>query len=81
MKLKKLKAEHVAYIKKWLDSGEKTAIYECAFCKRDNETIKPRKGMVDKRGYWDSVKICVECSRLNFVKVYPSGKTEVIKLN
>ena len=77
----KLRTEHVEYIKRWLDRGEKTAIYKCAFCDKDNETIKPQKNMVDKRGYWDSVKICVECSRLNFVKVFPSGKTEVFKLN
>ena len=68
-------------IKKWAESGEKTAFYKCSFCNRENETIRPKKDMVDKRGYWDNVKICVECSRLNFVKVWPSGKTVAIKIN
>lgn len=75
------KREHFKYIKKWVESGGKVAIYECQFCHKENETQRPQKNMVSRKGYWDSVKICFECSRLNFVKVYPNGKTIAIKLN
>ena len=57
----------------------KLATWVCSNCHCQNKTIKPLQSEVSTKGYWDSGKKCALCGHVNFVKVYPDGKTEVGK--
>jgi len=65
------------FLKKWKANGKKTTFYTCLHCLRAVETIQPNKNEVSSKRYWDSLSLCPHCQGLNFVKVYPSGKTNV----
>jgi len=66
------------YLDRWKSNGGKTTFYTCNHCKQQIETRQPTKDLVSSKGYWDSVTSCSKCDGLNFVKVYPSGKTKSI---
>lgn len=68
------------YLKDWKSNGHKTTAYVCKHCNKHIETAEPDKDMCNDRGFWDSVKICIHCNKLNFVVVYPTGKTKAIKI-
>jgi len=68
------------YLKRWVKGGGKLSIYVCQHCEAPILTYRPEKSMVSAKGFWDSCMLCPECGKLNFVKVYPSGKTKAIKL-
>ena len=68
------------HFKKWLKDGNKLTQYECPYCKRLLFTPQPKKDMCSSKGFWDSAMICYECGKVSFVRVYPSGKTEVFKI-
>ena len=76
----KLKKQLNIYLKRWKKSGKKITSYICQHCKEKIKTPQPDKNLVDKKGFWDSATICSECERMNFVTVYPSGKTVAFKL-
>jgi len=64
----------------WLKEGNKNTFYKCEHCLNLIETIQPQKKMVTSKGFWDSAMVCINCGEINFVRVYPSGKTESFKL-
>jgi len=79
--LKKLNEANKTYMDRWLKDGNKVTTYTCQHCKKMIPTRQPKKNMVNKeKGFWDSAIICIECGNINFVRVYPSGKTESFKL-
>jgi hypothetical protein len=61
----------------WVKNGGKITKYKCNHCKSKIDCIRPTKDLISKnKKYWDNVKICSNCGKLNFVKIYPNGKTE-----
>ena len=74
MKTKIVKRE---YLKQWKENGNKVTFYICKHCKRKIETGQPTLKLCSSKGYWDSVTECPVCKKLNFVCVYPNGKTKV----
>lgn len=65
------------YLASWKKRGGKITSYSCGHCKKPILTPRPKKADCGPKGFWHSMKICPECGKLNFVAVYPSGKTEV----
>jgi len=78
--LKTLRKRYVDFMREYKSKpNNKVAIYNCPECFKDIETIRPRTDQVDKPGgCWDSAKSCPECGEVSWVKVWPSGKTEVV---
>lgn len=66
-------------LRNWKAKGNKTTFYTCQYCNGKIETTQPNVDSVDSRGYWDTIMECPKCNYLNFVKVYPNGKTKVKK--
>ena len=52
-----------------------------ATCTKKIETPQPTLQMCSSKGFWDSLTQCPKCKKLNFVCVYPSGKTTVKRLD
>lgn len=75
--LKLRKAVEVSHIN-WLKKGNKVCSYGCNHCGKMINTKRPTKDMVSEKGYWDSLTICVECGKANYIRVYPSGKTKSV---
>ena len=68
------------YLVNWRKDGGRVTTYICGHCKKSIRTPQPKKADCGPKGFWDSLELCTECGKLNFVAVYPSGKTEVKKL-
>ena len=66
--------------KKWFLSGKKLTHYKCNHCEYPIITLQPDKDDVDSKGYWDSARQCLRCGKLNFVTVFPSGRTKSTKI-
>ena len=82
MKLTKKENQQIlSQYKKWEEAGNKMTTYFCNHCKKQISTKQPNKKMTGSEGYWDSVTICLECGKLNFVIVYPNGKTKSKEIN
>lgn len=62
-------------------NGGKTTKYFCHHHKDLVETVQPTKELVSSKGFWDSMKTCHICENLNFVTVWPSGKTESVAMS
>lgn len=77
-KLLKLRQDVKEYHARNVENGGKLCAYECNHCHFKCPTVQPTKDLVSSKGYWDSATTCINCYSLNFVKVYPSGKTESI---
>jgi len=67
--LEKLKAKELAYHEVWKKTGGKMTTYTCKFCYEKNPTTVP-EGDISKE--WMN---CFECEGLNYVFVWPNGKT------
>ena len=74
------KKKYEQYLKRWVKDGKKLTSYVCPHCLKGVATPQPTEDLVSSKGYWDSVKVCVNCGKLSFLKVYPNGKTKVTKL-
>lgn len=72
-----VKAQSAEYNYRWVLGGKKLTRYICPHCGNSVETPRPRKIDVSSKGYWDSAKTCVECGEVNFLKVWPDGKTSI----
>lgn len=66
--------------KRWKAEGKKLGRWTCRHCKKKLQCRIPDKGDVSSKGFWDSATTCYECDGMNFVREYPSGKTESFKL-
>jgi hypothetical protein len=81
-RLAKLRRDDRAFLDRWVAAGNKVTHYECGHCHRSIETPQPDAGHVTSdKSYWDSMKTCTVCGSLNFVLVYPDGRTEVRTVN
>lgn len=78
--LKKLQQDNKTYLEAWVSEGRKLTTYDCNHCGKKIKTPQPEKKQVSGKGYWDSCKTCSECGKLNFVAVYPNGKTNSVKM-
>ncbi len=78
--IQSIEKRNIEYLKKWKAGGKKTTFYTCQHCHKKIETPQPTKDSVSSKGYWDSAETCVECRELNFVCVWPNGKTISDKL-
>lgn len=77
MNIKTLRKEIAAYIEKWIKQGHRVGSYVCGHCTNSVLIPLPDKKMVSKgKRYWDSATTCLHCSELNFVAVWPDGRTE-----
>ena len=76
-----IKTSRKIYIKKWKASGNYTTFYICQHCTKKIETPQPTLQMCSSKRFWDSLTQCPKCKKLNFVCVYPSGKTTVKRLD
>lgn len=74
--MKKLKTDMLDWLDKYKSTGGKITTYVCPHCQSILET--PKAHGVGSKGYWDSLKVCYECEKPSFVKVWPNGKTEVL---
>lgn len=79
--LKKLKSDCERMHKNWLKRGKRLTTYHCNHCNDDIITTRPQKSDTGSKGYWDSATICYECGGMNFVAVWPDGKTKSVKMN
>lgn len=59
-----------------------TKNYPCPHeCGRPIETRIPNSlDDCGEKGYWDSAVQCPHCNKMNFKKVFPGGKIEIIKI-
>lgn len=80
MLTKKQKRDVEAMHGAWIEKGNKLTGWICPHCKKVNATRRPKSSMVSEKGYWDSVRECIYCSKISFVCVYPSGKTKVSEM-
>lgn len=82
-KLADFKAKYDAFMAAYkAKSNRKTAIYNCPNCFKDIETIRPTRDQVRCiGGFWDGAKGCPECGEVSWVRVWPSGKTEVVDMS
>jgi hypothetical protein len=78
--LKNIRERLKAFNDRWVSEGHKLCNYKCPHCGKLIPTRRPTKDMVGPKGYWDSCQICIECGKLNFVVVRPSGKTNAVKV-
>jgi len=75
-----LKKRAIMLLEKWKKIGGKTTFYTCKHCSKKIETRIPTVDLCSNKGYWDNATTCLECGELNFICVYPSGRTRVTKL-
>lgn len=77
----KLIENQLEYNRRCVASGSKLTSFQCQHCMEFSSTVQPKKSDVGSKGFWDSARQCIFCGKLNFVCVYPSGKTSVTKMN
>lgn len=77
-RLKELREAVIMQHARVVENGGKLCAYECNHCHFTCPTVQPTKALVSSKGYWDSATTCINCNGLNFVKVWPSGRTESI---
>lgn len=70
----KLREQMLTYYERCGDKQLFTA-YICNHCKSIVPTHCPTRDQVSSKGYWDSMTTCLACGRLNFVCIFPSGRT------
>lgn len=74
--LTKLREQMVSLYAKLVQNGWKFTAYRCNHCRHlIPEKCPTKPGQTGSKGYWDSMTQCVSCGRLNFVFVWPSGRT------
>ena len=78
--LLKIKKSTLLLNQDWVKEGKKIGSYLCNHCFKNIPCRIPSKNDVSSKGFWDSACICLECGNCNFVKKYPTGKTESFKL-
>lgn len=62
----------------WLAAGRRLTSYVCPDCGVTVPIPRPAEKDVGTKGYWASARRCPECNKVNFVLVFPSGRTRVI---
>lgn len=75
----KMREQMVGYYQRCGEKQPFTA-YICNHCKTIVPTHCPTKEQVSSKGYWDSCTQCIACGRLNFVCIWPSGRTLATKM-
>lgn len=75
--LSELKLKHREYMDAYMAKGGKVTEWTCQDCDNSIETPLPTPEQVTGKGFWDGMKECPECGAHNFVRVYPSGETDV----
>lgn len=80
--LKELREKASEFFRRAIENGEPLTAYICEHeqCHSTQTAIKPTRKLVGSKGYWDGAKTCTACGCTNFVKVWPTGKTEAIKM-
>lgn len=78
--LSKLRESMAEYLEKWVSAGHKLTSYRCRKCGIEETVRRPEPDMVQAKGYWDSTRQCTHCGDLNFVKVWPSGRTSAVEV-
>lgn len=75
--LERLRDAAAAFNARWKASGRKLTQYTCPCCKAEITVRQPRKSDVGQKGCWDSMTVCTACGELNYVAVWPDGRTQV----
>ncbi len=74
--VKELQKTMHEYHQKILKNGGALTYYFCHHCAEMIPTVQPTEDLVTGKGYWDSVTTCTNCGDMNFVAVYPDGRTD-----
>lgn len=75
--LKDLRKRAAQFNRSWQRKGGLLTEYTCQGCRKKVPMRRPRAKDVGEKGYWDSLTTCTHCGQLNFVVVWPTGRTEV----
>lgn len=73
--LVKLREQMMTFYARMVAAKKPFTGYVCNHCKHVIPTHCPTKEQVSSKGYWDSMTQCLACGRLNFVCIWPSGRT------
>lgn len=72
----KLREQMVEHFARLVASGWKFTAWRCTRCRHLIPHSCPKTGDVGSKGYWDSATTCLSCGNVDFVRIWPTGRTE-----